>query len=76
MNELLLIIMGAIIASIFWIILYARSATHAHQEMLIEKERSFQAGFTHARNLICFKPVAPNRPCFGGKTVEKLNRSN
>ncbi len=62
MNELLLILMGAILASIPWIILYGRSAIRAHQEMLVEKERSFQAGFKHAKSLICFRPVAPNTP--------------
>jgi hypothetical protein len=58
MTEAFPYIIGAIAISIPWL---AFSAWQQHSffcKILVEKELSFRAGFTHARNLLSGRPVA------------------
>jgi hypothetical protein len=51
-------IIGAIAASIPWLIFSAWQQYQFHCKTMVEKEISFRAGFTHARHLLSGRPVA------------------
>ena len=51
-------LIGAIAASIPWLAFAYWQQYCFHCKILVEKELSFRAGFTHARNLMSGKPLA------------------
>ena len=51
-------LIGAIAISIPWLAFAAWKQYQFHCKILVEKELSFRAGFTHARNLLSGRPVA------------------
>jgi len=51
-------LIGAIAISIPWLVFAAWQQYQSHCKMLVEKELSFRAGFTHARHLLSGRPVA------------------
>ena len=58
MTEAFPYLIGAIAASIPWLAFSAWKQYQFHCKMLVEKELSFRAGFTHARNLLSGGPLA------------------
>jgi hypothetical protein len=58
MTEAFPYLIGAIAISIPWLAFSAWQQYQFHCKTMIEKELSFRAGFTHARNLMSGRPVA------------------
>lgn len=58
MSHTLAYLIGSLVTSLAWAAHhYWREYQHG-KTVIIEKEKSFVAGFTHAKNLICLKPRA------------------
>lgn len=66
MTHTLAYLIGSLVTGLAWAAHYYWREYQHSVEVLREKERSYQAGYAHAKNLICFKPRAgvetPNPP--------------
>ena len=59
MSESILILIGVLMSTIYWSIHVYRLHRVNTELMILEKERSFRAGFDHARELAKLEVRAP-----------------
>lgn len=58
MSHTLAYLIGSLVTGLAWAAHHYWCEYQHSIEVLREKERSYQAGYNHAKNLICFKPRA------------------